>query len=149
MRSAPAKPPRSAPLPEPALVTKNVVLACCAEAPVTAPNAACAASAKAEKRIVEFMSSSALPAAQPAVDRDHCSRHIVGEVSCEKLDHLGAILDGSEASQRHHLRPIAIGVAAARKNRLHDPSGGDDPRGNAVCGDAVRAEILRQIARVM
>src|SRR5260370_15955395 len=33
MCSAPAKPPRSAPLPGPALVTKKVILACCARKP--------------------------------------------------------------------------------------------------------------------
>src|SRR5208337_340898 len=150
MRSAPAQPPRSAPLPDPALVTKKLIVACCAAALPLDPATSNAENAKTEKRIVEFMSSShRSSAAQPAVDRDHRSGHIIGEIGGEKLDHLGTVLDGPEAAQGDQLRAVAIAVAAARKDRLHDPPGGDDPGGDAIGGDAVGAEILRQVARVV
>src|SRR5262249_31809468 len=128
-----------------------MLAACCAEQTPLAPTARTAASARAENRIVEFMSSSScwLSAAQSAIDRDHRSGHVVGEIGGEKLDHPGAILHRSEAPQRHQLRPVPVAVAAARKNRLHDPPSGDDPRSYAIGSDTVRAEILRQVARVM
>src|SRR5262249_1908896 len=137
---------------EPPLVTKKVILAaCCAEEPALAPTARNPASARAENRIVEFISSSFcwLSAAQSAIDRDHRSGHVVGEIGGEKLDHPGTILHRSKAPQCHQFRPIPVAVAAAWKHRLHDPAGGNDPRSYAICRDAVGAEILRQIARVM
>ena len=86
---------------------------------------------------------------QPAIDRNHCSGHIIRQIRRKELDHLGTILYRSEPPKCDQLGPVAIALAATRNNRLHDPPGGDDPRSNAVGGDAVRAEILRQITRVM
>ena len=104
IRSAPSRPPRSAPLPEPALVTKKVIFACCAEALALAPITIDAANAKTENRIVHFMSFSYwLFAAQSTIDRDHGSGHVIGEIGGKKLDDLGAVLDGPEAPQRDQL----------------------------------------------
>src|SRR5215472_16863978 len=56
--SAPASPPRSAPLPTPALVTKNVMRACCACA--LAPSRTSAVEALRQRRAVVVMSCSSL-----------------------------------------------------------------------------------------
>src|SRR5262249_23166654 len=52
--SAPARPPSFAPSPDPALVTKKVMLACCACAP--RPSASSAAEASRQMRVDVFMS---------------------------------------------------------------------------------------------
>ena len=56
-RSAPSRPPRSAPLPGPALVTKNVMVACCAKRLALVPSAISAPAAAAMQRVL-FMRSS-------------------------------------------------------------------------------------------
>ena len=75
---------------------------------------------------------------QPAVDRDHRARHIVGQISREEFDHLGAILDAAEPPQGHQLGPIPIALAAAGDDRRHDPPGGDHAGGDAVHRDRSR-----------
>src|SRR5260370_2759020 len=56
MCSAPAKPPRSAPLPGPPLVTKKVILACCARKPPLMAKSAAETSIRIEA--ARFTSSS-------------------------------------------------------------------------------------------
>src|ERR1700758_4521944 len=64
MRSAPSRLPRSAPLPDPALVTKKVMLgdcgACWAIAPALQPRAAMAAEPSSDIRVLLFIGSSHL-----------------------------------------------------------------------------------------
>src|SRR6185369_11702615 len=54
--SAPARPPRSAPLPGPALVMKNVMLFCCAGTLPLIASAITATDANTDKRIAEVIS---------------------------------------------------------------------------------------------
>ena len=59
---------------------------------------------------------------QAAIDWDHGSGHIVGQVGGEELDHLGAVLDGPEPPKCDQLGSITIALNAARNNCRHNPS---------------------------
>ena len=67
--SAPASPPRSAPLPGPALVTKNVIFACCADAGATHRNARHAATGAPIRTTVILIPPGIGEARRPAIGR--------------------------------------------------------------------------------
>src|SRR5262249_51573267 len=100
--SAPWRPPRSAPLPEPALVTKNVILFCCACAAPPMPSDSSAADTPMQRFIALFMVS------RPSVDGSRASR-----TARLTLDHKPWACAGIPGQLPHpHVRPPARSVRA-------------------------------------
>jgi len=86
---------------------------------------------------------------ESAVDRNDCTRHIVGQIGRQKLDDLGAILDRTEPPKGDQFGPITIALNAPRNDRRHDPPCSDHTGCDTVHRDPELAEILRQIPRVV
>jgi len=77
--------------------------------------------------------------AQPAIDGDGLSGHVVGPVGDQELYHIDAVFDRSFPSQRDPIRhPAPVAHSA----------GSDNPRGDTVDVDVVRAELLSQGAGI-
>jgi hypothetical protein len=61
-----------------------------------------------DSRLIGLREGEWLSTHQPAIDRDHGPRHVVGQISREEFDHLGAILHGPEPPQSDQLGSITV-----------------------------------------